>query len=154
MLVEHLLRSPLVLQSSDGMRESRVTDARQHLCQAFRIQEGVSTCDCLQLIYPGISIHTGLIVCSLVIALQMTEEEQVQTMKQAIGSLFEITNLFSSSGDAGQQAEMRDKQMAYGILLHSCDLIDTKNAESKIMEMICKLKESSKVSIMQAYHTT
>ena len=84
----------------------------------------------------------------------MTEEEHVETIKQAIGSLFEITNLFSSSGDASYQAEMRDKQMAYGILLHSCGLMETKNAESKIMEMNCKLKESSVVSIMQAYHTT
>ena len=84
----------------------------------------------------------------------MTEEEHVETIKQAIGSLFKITNLFSSSGDASYQAEMCDKQMAYGILLHSCGLMETKNAERKIMEMNCKLKESSKVSIMQAYHTT
>ena len=153
MLVEHLLTSPLVLQSqnfSDGVRDTRVADARQRVCQAFRIHKAVSACDYLQLIYPGLSIHPGLIVCSLVIALQMRGEEQVQTIKKAIASLFEITNLFSSCGDASHQAEMREKQMAYGILLHSCGLMETKNAESKIMEMNCKLKESSLVSIMQA----
>ena len=61
--MEHLLKSPLVLQSqksSESERETRVTDARQRLCQAVRIQKGVSACDYLQLIYPGIRIHAGL----------------------------------------------------------------------------------------------
>ena len=82
----------------------------------------------------------------------MTGEEQVQSIKQAIASLFEVTNLFTSSGNASHRAEMREKQMAYGILLHSCGLMETKNAESKIMEMKCKLSDSSRVSIMQAFH--
>ena len=81
----------------------------------------------------------------------MTEEKQVQSIKKAIASLFEVTNLFSSSGDASHRAEMREKQMAYGILLHNCGLMETKNAERIIMDLNCKLKESV-VSIMQAYH--
>lgn len=81
----------------------------------------------------------------------MTGEEQVQSIKQAIASLFENTNLFTSSGDAGHRAEMREKQMAYGILLHSCGLMETKNTESRILEMKRKLSDSSRVSIMQAF---
>ena len=71
----------------------------------------------------------------------MTGKQRVQTIKQAITSLFQVT------GDAGYQAEMHEKQMAYGILLDSCSLMDmTADAIAKTVEVIKgSLHKSSKV---------
>ena len=71
----------------------------------------------------------------------MTGEQRVQTIKQAITSLFQVT------GDAGYQAEMHEKQMASGILLDSCSLMDTTaDAIANTVEVIKgSLYKSSKV---------
>ena len=67
----------------------------------------------------------------------MTGEQRVQTIKRAIISLFQVNDLPISSRDAGYQAEMREKQMAYGILLESCSLMDmTKDAIARTVEVI------------------
>ena len=79
-------------------------------------------------------------------AMQMSREEQAQSMEQAIESLFKVENFTTSSSDA---AEMREKQMAYGILLHSCGLIEmTDDAVKNNMEDVkCKLSEASRVRV-------
>ena len=77
----------------------------------------------------------------------MTGEQRAQTIKQAITSLFQVTDLLISSRDTGYQAEMHEKQMAYGILLDSCRLMDmTADAIAKTVEVIKgSLHKSSKV---------
>ena len=82
-------------------------------------------------------------------AMQMSREEQAQSMEQAIESLFTVENFTTSSSDAAFKAEMREKQMVYGILLHSCGLIEmTEDAiECKIEEMKHELEEASKVRV-------
>ena len=82
-------------------------------------------------------------------AMQMSREEQAQSMEQAIESLFKVANFTTSSSDAAFKAEMREKQMAYGILLHSCGLIEmTEDAiERKIEDMKHELEEASKVRV-------
>ena len=71
----------------------------------------------------------------------MTGKERAEMIEQAITSLFQVTNLPVFSRDAGFQAEMREKQMAYGILLDSRGLMDmTRDANAKIVEFIkCRL---------------
>ena len=77
----------------------------------------------------------------------MTGKERAETIKQAITSLFQVTNLLVFSRDAGFQAEMREKQMAYGILLDSRNLMDmTGDAIARMVEVIkCSLHKSSTV---------
>ena len=81
--------------------------------------------------------------------MQMTKEEQAQSLEQAIESLFKVANFATSSSDAAIKAEMREKQMAYGILLHSCGLIEmTDDAVKNNMEDVkCKLSEASRVRV-------
>ena len=67
----------------------------------------------------------------------MTGKERAEMIKQAITSLFKVTNLPVCSRDAGFQAEMREKQMAYGTLLDSRGLMDmTGDAIAKKVEAI------------------
>lgn len=77
----------------------------------------------------------------------MTVQQRAQTIKQAITSLFQVTDLLTSSRDAGYRAEMREKQMAYGILLDSCSRMNmTGDAIARKVEAIkCSLDKSSKV---------
>ena len=77
----------------------------------------------------------------------MTGKQRAQTIKQAITSLFQVTDLLMSSRDAAYQAEMREKQMAYGILLDSCYLRNmTGDAIARAVEAIKgSLHKSSKV---------
>ena len=77
----------------------------------------------------------------------MTGKQRAQTIKQAITSLFQVTDLLMSSRDAAYQAEMREKQMAYGILLDSCYLRNTTgDAIARAVEAIKgSLHKSSKV---------
>ena len=77
----------------------------------------------------------------------MTGKERTQTIKQAITSLFQVTNLPVFSRDAGFQAEMHEKQMAYGILLESCSLMDmTRDKIARMVEVFkCNLRKSSTV---------
>ena len=78
--------------------------------------------------------------------MQVTEEDQARLIEQAIALLFQVTDLMRSR-DAGFRAEMREKQMAYGILLHSCGLLEmTEDAIAKKVEAIkCSLHKSSMV---------
>ena len=50
----------------------------------------------------------------------MTKEKQAEVLDCAITPLFKVT----SSDDGSSQAEMHKKQMAYGILLQSCGLME------------------------------
>ena len=53
----------------------------------------------------------------------MTKEEQAdEVIKHVIVPLFEVT----SSEDPGTHAKLREKLMAYGILLQSCGLTEKK----------------------------
>ena len=90
-----------------------------------------------------------LTISFLFIAMQMTKEEQAQSLEQALESLFKVANFATSSSDAAIKAEMREKQMAYGILLHSCGLIEmTEDAvKSNAEDVKCKLSEASKVRV-------
>ena len=78
--------------------------------------------------------------------LQMTGKEQARLIDQAIAPLFQVTDLMRSR-DAGFRAEMREKQMAYGILLDSCGLLEmTEDAFVQKIEVIkCSLHKFSKV---------
>ena len=64
-------------------------------------------------------------------------------LEQAITSFFKVDDNFTSSGDAANRDDMREKKMAYGILLHSCDLMRmTKDGiERKIAETKLELAE-------------
>ena len=77
----------------------------------------------------------------------MTGKERAEMIKQAITSLFRVTNLLVFNRDAGFQAEMRENQMAYGILLDSRSLMDmTGDAITRIVDGIkCSLHKSSMV---------
>ena len=54
---------------------------------------------------------------------QMAEADQGEWLKQAIKSLFKVTDIFRSGGDANLQVEMKENQMAFGILLQTCGLM-------------------------------
>lgn len=73
--------------------------------------------------------------------------EQEQTMKEAIESLFEVTDLFASSGDASNRADMSQKQMAFGTLLQSCGLMkwSKDKIEEKVASIKCELDKSTEV---------
>ena len=75
----------------------------------------------------------------------MTGKAQAQLMEQAITSLFKVADNFTSSGDAGNRDDMREKKMAYGILLQSCDLMKmTRDGiERKIADIKHELAEVS-----------
>ena len=79
--------------------------------------------------------------------MQVTGEEQARLIEQAITPLFQVTDLPVRSRDASFQAEMREKQMAYGILLDSCGLMEmTEDAIAQKVEALkCSLHELSKV---------
>lgn len=81
--------------------------------------------------------------------MQMTKEEQAQSMEQALESLFKVANFPTSSSDDAFKAEMREKQMAFGILLHSCGLIEMTEdtIESNIDDIKHKLDEASRVRV-------
>ena len=79
--------------------------------------------------------------------MQMTKEEQAQSLEQAIESLFKVANFATSSSDAAIKAEMREKQMAYGILLHSCGLIEMTDDAVNMEDVKCKLSEASRVRV-------
>ena len=82
----------------------------------------------------------------LFILMQVTGEEQAQLIEQAIAPLFQVTDIMRSR-DAGFRAEMREKQMAYGILLDSCGLLEmTEDAITKKVEVMkCTLHKYSMV---------
>lgn len=67
----------------------------------------------------------------------MTDKTQAQLVEQAIATLFKVSDFFTSNGDAGNQGDMHEKKMAYGILLQSCDLMEmTRNGiEKKIADI-------------------
>ena len=77
----------------------------------------------------------------------MTGKKPAETIKQAITSLFQVTHHPVFSRGDGFQAEMREKQMAYGTLLDSRGLMDmTSDAIARIVEAIkCSLHKSSTV---------
>ena len=82
----------------------------------------------------------------LIIVLQMTEKEPTQRMARAIALLFEVTHHFTSGSHACFKAEMMDKQMAYGILLRSCGIMEmTEHAFEKTITDV-KQQLISKVS--------
>ena len=76
----------------------------------------------------------------------MPEEERSQSMEQVILSFFRVNDLFTCSVDSGFKAEMKDKLMAYGMLLRNCGLMNMTEdqVEKKIKE---KLNKFSKVRI-------
>ena len=78
----------------------------------------------------------------------MMKKEQTRTIKEAIESLFKVSKIFSSSGNADDQAKMNEIQMGFGTLLQSCGQMEmTKDAvEGQIMDMKHKLDESQEVS--------
>ena len=64
---------------------------------------------------------------------QMAEADQGERLKQAIKSLFKVTDIFRSGGDANLQVEMKENQMAFGILLQTCGLMKGGN-ETKMRD--------------------
>ena len=89
--------------------------------------------------------HTNIIANCLFI-LQMIG---LREKKQAIESLFKVTNIFTSGDDADIQADMDEKKMEYGILLQRSGLMEmTKDAlERQIADTKHKFDETSKVRI-------
>ena len=77
---------------------------------------------------------------------QMAETDQGEWLKQAVQSLFRVTNIFGSGGDANLQVEMRENQVAFGILLQTCGLIKGE-IETKITDTRNNLDESSLVRL-------
>ena len=75
---------------------------------------------------------------------QMAEADQTEWLKQAIKSLFKVTDIFRSGGDANLQVEMKENQMAFGILLQTCGLMKGEN-ETKMRDIRKSLDESSVV---------
>lgn len=75
---------------------------------------------------------------------QMAEADQGERLKKAIESLFKVTDIFSSGGDANLQVEMKENQMAFGILLQTCGLMKGGN-ETKMRDIRKSLDESSVV---------
>lgn len=73
----------------------------------------------------------------------MEIEKRDQVMKDAIESLF------TTSGSVASQAEMSEIQMAFGILLQSCGLLELTKDEigKKIEETKHKLDKASLVRI-------
>ena len=144
MVVDYIRRCPLIGEvppspnSLKGESRASVTNDRQQIFQAFRIQEGVSSLAKFLLI---------LLLLIVNVTLQITGTERDETIKQAITSLFQVTNLPVFSRDAGFQAEMREKQMAYGTLLDSRGLMDmTEDEIARIVEnMKCNLHKYSMV---------
>ena len=136
-LIDHLLVDDLEeqLESSGNGDSQRVKDKKvKHL--KFRT-EGCT----------AVHHYANIIGNCLFIVLQMIglrEEKQ-----QAIASLFKVTNIFTSGGDADIQASMDERKMEYGILLHRSGLMEmTKDAiEKQIGEMKHKFDETSKVRI-------
>ena len=57
--------------------------------------------------------------------------------KQAIASLFEVTDLFTCTNDSGMKTGMMEKKKVYGTLLQSLDLVNMSkdSFEEKIMSI-------------------
>ena len=53
----------------------------------------------------------------------MAGADDTQIMKKAIESLFRVSHILTSSGDSDSK-EMNEIQMAFGILLESCGLME------------------------------
>ena len=150
MLVERLgsrLLGEIQQSHKFSVVEGREIETREkmRIFQAFRIQKGVS-CGYLQSVL-CITIYTWMNSSFLFILLQMTGNEQARLIEQAIAPFFQVTDLLMFSRNAGFRAEMREKQMAYGILLDSCGLLEmTEDAIATKVEVIkCSLHKSSKV---------
>ena len=83
------------------------------------------------------------------IVLQISKEQHQET-KQAIASLFQVTDLFTSSGDSRIKAEMMQKKKMYGTLLQHLDLIKMSRDTLEEKTMLIKSGLDSKVRNIQA----
>ena len=97
------------------------------------------------------SICAFVMLCVLIL-LQVAGTNRVQMTRQAIESLFKVTDISTSSNEADYHVRMRKIQMAFGSLLESCSVMElTKNKiERKIFETKHELEGSSKVRIITA----
>ena len=93
-----------------------------------------------------------LYVLVLPTLLQITGTDQAQTVKKAIESLFRVRDISTSNNESDYHVKMREIQMAFGILLESCGVMQlTKNEiERHIIETKLKLERSGKVNIVTA----
>ena len=84
--------------------------------------------------------------------LQITGTDRAQTVKKAIESLFRVRDISTSNNESDYHVKMREIQMAFGILLESCGVMElTKNEiERHIIETKLKLERSGKVNIVTA----
>ena len=75
--------------------------------------------------------------------------DRAQMMKKAIESLFRVRDTSTSNNEADYQVKMREIQMAFGILLENCGVMElTKNEiERHIIETKLELEGSLKVNI-------
>ena len=71
--------------------------------------------------------------------------ESRKEKQEAIESLFEVTDLFTSGGDADKQADMQEKKDAYGIVLQRSGLMGKDAIEKQIADTKHKFDETSKV---------
>ena len=90
------------------------------------------------------------------IALQMAKEKQAEELDRAITPLFKVI----SRDDVSFQAKMHEKQMAYGILLQSCGLMEMTVDVSKIQRnmkvslLICSFSLERCLTQFHCYTTT
>ena len=91
--------------------------------------------------------HANIIANCLFIVLQVIGSREEK--QQAVASLFKVTNIFTSGGDAKNQADMDERKMEYGILLQRSGLMEmTKGAiEKQIADIKHKFDETSKVGL-------
>ena len=104
---------------------------------------------CLQL-----SLSLSCYMCYIVLPtlLQIAGTDRAQTVKKAIESLFTVRDISTSNNESDYQVKMREIQMAFGILLESCGVMQlTKDEiERHIIETKLKLERSGKVNIVTA----
>ena len=81
--------------------------------------------------------------------LQIAGTDGAQMIKKAIESLFRVSDISTSNNEADYQVKMREIQMAFGILLENCGVMElTKNEiERHIIETKLELEGSLKVNI-------
>ena len=91
--------------------------------------------------YKQLTCHVNIIANYLFIILQMTIEP-----RKEVSSLFEVTDFFTSGGDAKIQANMQEKKKEYGIFLQRRGLMAKDAIEKQITDMRHKF-DNSKVKI-------
>ena len=133
MLVRHLQESPALvgkvqtgqtaLHIKDRVREAKAADNLQRILPAIITQKEVCY-------FTYIHVHTLCMLKMLLqrclplkhVLLQMAGAGDTQIMKKAIESLFRVSYI-ASSGESDSK-ESNEIQMAFGILLESCGLME------------------------------